>query len=138
VKTSKRDKPGGHIDIIYDVNDNGVQKPVTTTVVHMVNPKLGTMSVTGNRFVPNDVLLAAAGLKEGDELTADSLNAAGKRVMDAYGNGLKKHHKSASVAITIGQANAAKPGEVDIVWKLAVTDVKTIETGADTGGYGEQ
>jgi outer membrane protein assembly factor BamA len=138
VKTSKRDKPGNHIDIIYDVNDNGVEKPVVKTVTRMVTPKLGHMMITGNKLVDSDVLLTAAAMKEGDELTQASMNDSAKRIMDAYSKALKKVHKTASVAITAEHADAAKPGEVDLTWKLTVTDMKRAASTEDTGGYGEQ
>ncbi len=134
VKTSKRDKPGSHIDIIFDVNDNGVQKPVTTTVTRMVNPKLDHLTISGNHLVPADPLLAAANMHAGDDITEQSLRDAIGRIGDAYKARLAKVHKAADITY---QTVSTPTSKTTVNIEVRVTE-KNVRRGTndDKSGYG--
>jgi len=138
VKTSLRNKSNGHADIIFDVNDNGIEKPAVTKVTRLVDPKLGHELFTGNTILSSEALTAAAGLHEGDALTQDSLNAAAKKIQDAYVAELNKRNRQASLKIETASANSDKPGEVDFTWKLTEGKIKRKQHAGDDNGYGTE
>ena len=127
VTTGLRKKPNGHADIIFTVKDNGIQKPVTT----MVAPKQKDEVFVGNASVDTATLLAATGLKAGDDLSNDKILAAQKAIADAY--------KKAKVAVDVGIAGSttqASDGTVTVTWTITETKKKKKPKNMeDDGGY---
>ena len=115
VKTALRDATHGHKDVIFTVNDTGVQKPVTiTTALHIAH-----VTFVGNKYLDNDQLAAASGMKPGDIITDQSLQDAQTRIGAAY-------KKAADLkAVAKGKTNIAhavtypQPGQVDIAWQFS-------------------
>jgi outer membrane protein assembly factor BamA len=129
VKTSLRNKANGHKDVIFAVNDTGVAKPVvTTTALHVAH-----LTFTGNQWMTNDELAAAAGLKPGDVITDQVLNDATQKIGAAY----KKI--SDLKATQAGQTNVAvqytypTPGMVDVTWTFTQTVKKKKRKTEDEG-----
>jgi outer membrane protein assembly factor BamA len=111
VKTSLRNKSNGHKDVIFDVTDNGVQKPVvTTTALHLAH-----ISFAGNKNDSSDDLLAASQMKPGDVVTDQSLADAAARIQAAYKKASANAQTEATTSIT-PQVTYPTPGQVDIVW----------------------
>jgi outer membrane protein assembly factor BamA len=138
VKTSMRNKPGNHIDIIFAVNDTGVQKPVVTTITHMVDPKLGQVLFSGNTLVSTDKLVEAAGMTEGTIITKAMLQDAAGRIQKEYDKEMGRRGKQVSLAIQTASAPSAKSGEVDLTWKLTEGEVKRKKGSSDDSGYGTE
>ena len=139
VKTSLRNKNNGHVDIIFDVNDNGIVKPEVKVVTRLVDPKLGRELFTGNTIVATDVLTEAAGLHEGDVLTHDSMTAAEKRIQDAYTAELKKRNRDMpDWKVETATAASNKDGEIDLTWKLTEGKLKRKTHAGDDNGYGTE
>jgi outer membrane protein assembly factor BamA len=113
VKTSLRNKNNGHIDLIFDVDDQGVQAPKVVTVA----PKLGQQIFVGNNSVPSDDLAAATGLKPGDELSDAKIQAAEADILAEY----KKVNKaSAQISGSVKQN-----GQVaDVTWTIVESKAK--------------
>jgi outer membrane protein assembly factor BamA len=114
VKTAMRNKNNGHIDEIFNVTDNGVQKPVvTTTALHLAH-----VNFAGNTFMTSDQLAAAAQMKPGDVVTDQSLQDALTRIGAAYKTA------AANAAHDPGKTNIApqvtypQPGQVDVLWQF--------------------
>jgi outer membrane protein assembly factor BamA len=106
VKTSLRNKNNGHIDLIFDVDDQGIQTPKVTTVA----PKLGTETFVGNVKLSNDDLTAAAGLQPGDELSDAKIQAARDAIGAAY--------KKANVGVQLAGAVKQDGAKVDLIWTI--------------------
>ena len=117
VKTSLRNYPNGKKDIIFDVADNGVQKPVVTTVaLHIAH-----VTFSGNKYLSSDDLAAAAQMKPGDVVTDKTIQDAEARIGAAY-------KKATDVKSQVeGKTNIQptitypKPGLVDVVWSFTET-----------------
>jgi outer membrane protein assembly factor BamA len=117
VKTSLRNNPHNVKDIIFDVTDTGVQKPVvTTTALH-----LDHVSFTGNQYMNADELTAAAQMKPGDVVTDQSLADALKRIADAYKKASDAKAKDAGKTTVAPQVTYPQPGHVDIAWVFTQT-----------------
>jgi outer membrane protein assembly factor BamA len=112
IKTSLRNKHNGHVDVIFDVADKGVVKPVVTTVA----PKLKQEIFIGNAKLTNDDLQAASGLKPGDELSNEKIQAAQLAIQAAY--------KKANVGCEIAGAVSQNGGDTTITWTIKETKVK--------------
>lgn len=108
IKTSLLNKHNGHVEIIFDVDDHGVAKPVTT----MVAPKLKTQIFVGNARVSTDDLMAASGLTPGMALSTEKIVAAQSAIGDVY--------KKRDIGVSIQEANAQAPdGTVQITWTIS-------------------
>jgi outer membrane protein assembly factor BamA len=106
VKTSLRNKNNGHVDLIFNVSDQGVQAPKVVTVA----PKLKDQLFAGNTKLTADALTVASGLKPGDELSNARIQAAQAAIMDAY--------KKAKVGVTVA-GNISQSGEAaEITWTI--------------------
>lgn len=108
VKTSLRNKNNGHIDLIFDVDDQGVQAPKVVTVA----PKLGQQIFVGNTTIPADDLAAATGLKPGDELSDAKIQAAEADILAEY----KKHSKT--VGAQISGSVKQNGDKADVTWTI--------------------
>ena len=120
VKPSLVTYANGSKDVIFTVNDTGVQKPVvTTTALHIAH-----VTFIGNKYLDNDQLAAASGMKPGDVITDKSIQDAETRIFAAY----KK--ASDQKAVAKGKTNIAptvtypQPGQVDIAWQFSETTDK--------------
>ncbi len=123
VKTSLRNYNNGHIDLIFDVDDQGVQAP---TVVH-VAPKLGNQIFVGNKKMTTDVLVAATGLKPGDELSDAKIQAAQAAIGDIY--------KKANIGVQLSGSVAQNGTSADITWTITETKAaKKKRNTEDPGG----
>jgi outer membrane protein assembly factor BamA len=106
IKTSLRNKNNGHIDVIFDVADNGIQAPVVTTVA----PKLKQEVFVGNVKLATADLQAASGLKPGDELSDQKIKDTQLAIQAAY--------KKADVGCEISGAVAQSPEGATITWTI--------------------
>jgi outer membrane protein assembly factor BamA len=123
IQTAMRNKNNGHIDVIFNVDDKGVQAPTTTKVA----PKLGTQTFVGNTAVSSDDLAAATALKTGDELSDAKIQAAEAAILEAY----KKAKKvSATISGSVKQDGAA----ADITWTITEKKTKKKKSVDDEGG----
>ncbi|HTZ69057.1 MAG TPA: POTRA domain-containing protein [Acetobacteraceae bacterium] len=122
VKTSLRNKNNGHIDLIFDVDDQGVQAPKVVTVA----PKLGTQSFVGNNTLSSEDLAAATGLKAGDDLSDAKIQAAQQAILAAY----KKANK---VNANITGAVKQNGESANLVWTIAETKAKKKRKTEDEG-----
>jgi outer membrane protein assembly factor BamA len=114
VKTSLRNKNNGHIDLIFDVDDQGVQAPKVVTVA----PKLGQQIFVGNNAIPSDDLAASTGLKPGDELSDAKIQAAEADILAEY----KKLSKKVGAQIS---GSVKQNGErADVTWTIVETKGK--------------
>ncbi len=123
IQTAMRNKNNGHIDLIFNVDDKGVQAPTKVTVA----PKLGTQTFVGNAAVSSDDLAAATGLKAGDELSDAKIQAAEAAILEAY----KKVKKvGAQISGSVKQNGPA----ADITWTITETKVKKKKKNTDDEG----
>jgi outer membrane protein assembly factor BamA len=132
IKTALRNNPHSK-DILFTVNDTGIQKPVvTTTALHLAH-----LTFSGNQYMTQDELAAASGLKPGDVITDQVLNDATQKIGAAY----KK--VSDAKATLAGQTNVAvqytypTPGQVDITWTFTQTTKKKKRNTEDEGFHTE-
>jgi outer membrane protein assembly factor BamA len=110
IKTSLRNNPHNK-DIIFDVKDNGVTKPVvTTTALHLAH-----VSFAGNKNEKSDDLLAAAQMKPGDVVTDQSIADALARIGASYKKASINAQDEATTNI-VPTITYPIPGQVDIVW----------------------
>ena len=127
VKTSLRNKQHGHIDLIFDVDDQGV----VATKVQTVAPKLGAQTFVGNVKLSADDLVAATGLKANDELSDAKIQAAETAIGDAY----KKKKLGVKVSGVVRQAG----GKADLVWTIIEQKAPAKKANpGDEGGYGTE
>jgi outer membrane protein assembly factor BamA len=124
VKTSLRNKNNGHIDLIFDVDDQGVQAP---TVVH-VAPKLGNQIFVGNKKMSTDALVAATGLQPGEELSDAKIQAAQAAIGDAY--------KKANIGVQLTGSVAQNGARADITW--TITEQKAVKKKKNSEDEGVQ
>jgi outer membrane protein assembly factor BamA len=125
IKTSLLTKGNGHVEIIFDVDDQGVAKPVTT----MVAPKLKTQVFVGNAKISSDDLLAASGLTPGEDLSTDKIVAAQAAIGAVY--------KKRDIGVSIQESNAQSPdGTVQITWTITEVKAKKKKKNTeDEGGF---
>lgn len=123
IQTAMRNKNNGHIDLIFNVNDQGVQAPKTVTVA----PKLGTQTFVGNSAVSADDLAAATGLKAGDELSDAKIQAAEAAILAAY-------KKVKTVGATISGSVKQNGAAADITWTIVEKKTKKKKNTEDEGG----
>jgi outer membrane protein assembly factor BamA len=125
IKTSLLNKHNGHVEIIFDVDDQGVAKPVTT----MVAPKLKTQVFVGNARISADDLQAASGLTPGEDLSTDKIVAAQNAIGAVY--------KKRDIGVSIQESNVqAADGTVQITWTITETKAKKKKKNTeDEGGY---
>lgn len=130
VKTSLRNNPHNK-DIIFQVTDNGVQKPVvTTTALHLAH-----VTFAGNSNMPDDQLLAASGMKVGDVVTDQSLADAATKIGAAYKKASVNAQDEAKINIQ-PQVTYPTPGQVDIVWRFTENKVaKKKKRNTDDEGF---
>jgi outer membrane protein assembly factor BamA len=123
VKTSLRNKNNGHIDLIFDVDDQGVQAPKVTTVA----PKLGTEIFVGNKKMATDDLVAASGLQPGEELSDAKIQAARDAIGAAY--------KKANIGVQLAGAVKQDGAKVDLTWTITEQKgAKKKKSTVDEGG----
>jgi outer membrane protein assembly factor BamA len=113
IQTAMRNKNNGHIDLIFNVTDKGVQAPTTVTVA----PKLGTQTFVGNTALSSDELAAATALKPGDELSDAKIQAAEAAILDAY-------KKAKKVGVQIAGSVKQNGAVADLTWTLTETKQK--------------
>jgi outer membrane protein assembly factor BamA len=113
IKTSLRNKHNGHVDVIFDVADNGIAKPITK----MVAPKFKAQVFVGNNKVSSDDLQAASGLTPGEDLSIEKITAAQNAIGDVY--------KKRDIGVSIQESNAQSPdGTVQITWTITEAKAK--------------
>jgi outer membrane protein assembly factor BamA len=123
IKTSLRNKNNGHIDLIFDVDDQGVQQPKVTTVA----PKLGTETFVGNKKLATDDLIAASGLQPGDELSDARIQAAQVAIGAAY--------KKAKIGVQLAGAVKQNGAKADLTWTITEQKAAKKKSNAeDLGG----
>jgi len=122
---------GNVSDVIFTINDQGVQAPTVTTVA----PKLDAEIFDGNASVPSATLAVASGLNPGDDLSNAKLVAAEQAIVTAY--------KSAKVSVSVQINDENKRlanGNYDVIWHIvetkAAAPAKKKDT-SDTGGVSE-
>jgi len=125
IKTSLRNKNNGHVDVIFDVADNGIQAPVVTTVA----PKLKQELFVGNVKLSADDLTTASGLKPGDDLSDAKIAAAQLAIQAAY--------KKADVGSDISGSVAQSPQGVTITWTIKETKAKKKKRNTEDEGFKE-
>jgi outer membrane protein assembly factor BamA len=127
VKTLLANKNNGHIDLIFNVDDQGVQAPKVVTVA----PKLKDQLFAGNKKLTADDLTAASGLKAGDELNNARIQAAQAAIMAAY--------QKAGVGVTVAGNIAQDKAVADITWNIveqkAPPKKKSKKHTDDEGGF---
>ncbi len=117
VKTSLRNLPKNRKDIIFDVADTGVQKPiVTTTALHVAH-----VTFNGNKYLSSDELAAAAQMKPGDVVTDQSIQDAEARIGAAYKKATDIKAQVAGKTNIQPAITYPKPGLVDVVWSFTET-----------------
>ena len=120
VKTSLVNKANGHKEVIFNVTDNGVQKPVvTTTALHLAH-----VSFAGNKYAKSDDLLAAAQMKPGDVVTDQSIQDALTRIGAVYKKASENAAKDPGKTNIAPQVTYPTPGQVDVVWQFTETTTK--------------
>jgi outer membrane protein assembly factor BamA len=98
-------------DVIFDVTDTGVAKPVvTTTALHLAH-----ITFSGNKNEKSDDLLAAAQMKPGDVVTDQSIADALARIGASYKKASVNAQDEATTNIA-PQITYPVPGQVDVVW----------------------
>jgi outer membrane protein assembly factor BamA len=118
VKTSLRNNPTTK-DIIFDVTDNGVSKPVvTTSALHLAH-----VSFSGNTYMTSDQLAVAAAMKPGDVVTDKSLADALARIGAAYQKASEAKATKAGKTSVAYQFTYPTPGQVDVTWVFTQTAV---------------
>jgi outer membrane protein assembly factor BamA len=122
IKTSLRNKGNGHVDVIFDVADNGIVAPTVTTTA----PKLKQEVFVGNVKLATDDLQAASGLKPGDELSDDKIKAAQLAIQAAY--------KKADVGCTISGAVSQNGADTTVTWTIVETKAKKKKRNTEDDG----
>jgi outer membrane protein assembly factor BamA len=114
---------GPKSEIIFTVDDQGVQAPVVTHVA----PKLDQEIFVGNASIPSDTLAAASGIKPGDELSNEKIAAAQQAIFNTY----KTAKLPVSVSIS-GENKAVAGGKYDVIWHITETKAKKKKKDSDT------
>ncbi len=106
---------GTKSEIIFSIEDQGVQAPIVTKVA----PKLDAEIFDGNASIPSDKLAAASGLTPGEDLSNDKITAAQVAIVAAY--------KAAKLPVGInisGENKVVGNGKVDVYWHIVETKAK--------------
>jgi len=120
---------GAKSEIIFTVDDQGVQAP---TVTH-VAPKLDQEVFDGNASIPSDTLATATGLKPGDELSNEKIAAAQTAIFNTY--------KAAKLPVSVSISGENKPvadGKYDVIWHITETKAKAKKKKATDTDEGAQ
>jgi outer membrane protein assembly factor BamA len=117
VKTSLRSNANGTKDIIFAVNDTGVQAPVvTTTALHLAH-----VTFEGNKYLDSDSLTAAAQMKPGDVVTDKSIADALARIGAAYKKATDAKAQIKGKTNISPKISYPQPGQVDVAWQFNET-----------------
>jgi len=108
-------KANGHYEVTFIVEDKGAQAPVVTHVA----PKLGEQIIDGNKSIPTDQLIAATGLKPGEDMTNEKVLAAETAIQGVY----KAAKLPVSMAIS-GETKMMDGGKVNVYWHIVETKAK--------------
>ncbi len=103
---------GTKSEVVFTVNDGGVQAPVVTKVA----PKLDAEIFDGNVSIPTETLAAASGLKPGDDLSDDKIKAAEASIFATY--------KAAKLPVGVqisGENKRLDNGKYDVLWHITET-----------------
>jgi len=114
---------GAKSEVVFTVDDQGVQAPVVTKVA----PKLDQEIFVGNASIPSDTLAAASGIKPGDELSNEKIAAAQQAIFNTY----KTAKLPVSVSIS-GENKAVPGGKYDVIWHITETKAKKKKKDSDT------
>ncbi len=104
-----------HITVQFVIDDHGAQAPTVTKV----NARLDAQTFSGNASMTPDKLVAATGLRPGDEVTQAKLAAAQKAIGDAY--------KAAKLPVDVSVEADPKMlgnGKVAVAWVIKETKTK--------------
>ncbi len=124
IRTSLVDKHNGHVDVIFALEDQGVQAPVTTTA----SPTLAQEVFAGNKQIDTPTLQGAAALNPGAPLSDKAIMDAQARIGDVY--------KKKSIGVSIQPQIAQNAGRVTITWNITETKQKKKKKNTeDLGGY---
>lgn len=122
---------GDKSEIIFQINDQGIEKPTVKTV--MVQPRLGEQDFVGNTSISSTALANADGLKPDEELTKASLNAAAKAIVDYY------HTTAPKVGIAISTSSKQTDAtHVELIWKITETAAKPASSSSDSSDQNSQ
>jgi outer membrane protein assembly factor BamA len=129
IKTSLSGTPTRK-DIIFDVTDNGVQKPpATRTALHLAH-----VSFSGNKNEKADDLLAAAQMKPGDVVTDQTIADALARIGASYKKASVNAQDEATTNIA-PQITYPVPGQVDVVWVFTEKAAKKKKRNTEDEGF---
>ena len=106
---------GTKSEIIFTIEDQGVQAPVVTKVA----PKLDAEIFDGNASIPTDKLAAASGINPGDDLSNEKIAAAQAAILATY--------KAAKLPVNVsisGENKVVGNGKVDVYWHIVETKGK--------------
>jgi outer membrane protein assembly factor BamA len=115
---------GQKVNIIFAIDDQGVHAP---TVTH-VSPKLDAEIFEGNAAIPTDKLTAASGLKVGDDMTNEKIQAAQAAILAYY--------KAAKLPLGVniaGETKVVGDAKVDVIWHITETKGKKKANSDDNG-----
>ncbi len=116
IKTSMKQKPNKHIEVMFDITDNGAQAPEVVKIA----PKLHKQIFDGNKSIDSDTLAAATGLKPGDDLSNAKIQAAEAAIAQAY-----KDAKLQGIGINLsGDTATYGNGQADVTWHIVETKAK--------------
>jgi len=117
---------GTKSEIIFTIEDQGVQAPIVTKVA----PKLDAEIFDGNTSISSDKLAAASGLKPGDDLSNEKITAAEQAIVATY--------KAAKLPVGIsinGENKVIGNGKVDVYWHIVETKGKKKKKDTDDEGF---
>ena len=118
-------KPNGHFEVNFVITDNGVQAPTVVKVA----PKLDAQIIDGNVSLTTDALIAATGLKPGEDMTNEKIAAAQQAISAAY--------KAAKLPLSVGVSGETKMldgGKVDLLWHVVESKPKKKKRDTDDEG----
>jgi len=115
---------GQKVNIIFAIEDQGVQAPVVTHVA----PKLHDQIFDGNKAIPSDKLAAATGLTAGEDLSNEKVLAAEQAINGVY----KAAKLPINVALT-GETKKLDDGTYDVIWHITETKAKKKRSTEDEG-----
>jgi len=103
---------GTQSEVIFAIDDQGVQAPTTTTVA----PKLDAEIFEGNASIPSATLATASGLTPGEDLDNQKILDAQKAIVAAY------TASKLPVSLNITGENKQLPnGTYDVIWHIVET-----------------
>ncbi len=117
---------GAKSEIIFAIEDQGVQAPVVTHVA----PKLNSEIFDGNNSIPSDKLVAASGLTPGEDLDNAKITAAQQAIVAAY--------KSAKLPVGMsisGENKVVGNGKVDVYWHIVESKAAKKKKNTDDEGF---